>query len=360
MLEAVIARDDLLKQIDALRRRWTLIGPVRRDAPQCQPPVRYFYEPVERAEQIALDFSACVYSPKAYVLPPRETLFRFDHDRGRFSAQPVFDHTRTALVGVHPCDLHALRTLDRALALDAPDEHYSARREHLFLVGVDCAGPCREGVFCGDLGTNRIDVGFDVLLIPLRNGDAHAPVEYGIRFGSDAGRAWLRGSPEGDRTRPPDAADERDHVSFEHRKRSRFQPALRSRREDIAGVLARSYDSLLWDATARRCYSCGSCNLVCPTCYCFDIRDENDLAPGRGARERVWDACMLREFALVAGDHNFRPKAAQRLRHRVYRKGAWIEQRTNAPGCVGCARCDRACTARIGIVEILNQLAEEG
>jgi formate hydrogenlyase subunit 6/NADH:ubiquinone oxidoreductase subunit I len=68
---------------------------------------------------------------------------------------------------------------------------------------------------------------------------------------------------------------------------------------------------------------------------------------------------MLHDFALVAGGHNFRGKAAQRLRHRIFRKGAWIEQRTGLTGCVGCARCVRSCTAHISIVEILNQLAEK-
>jgi formate hydrogenlyase subunit 6/NADH:ubiquinone oxidoreductase subunit I len=41
------------------------------------------------------------------------------------------------------------------------------------------------------------------------------------------------------------------------------------------------------------------------------------------------------------------------------RKGAWISARTAHKGCVGCGRCDRACTAKIHSVEIYNQLAEE-
>jgi formate hydrogenlyase subunit 6/NADH:ubiquinone oxidoreductase subunit I len=68
---------------------------------------------------------------------------------------------------------------------------------------------------------------------------------------------------------------------------------------------------------------------------------------------------MLRDFSLVAGDHNFRARSAERLRHRIFRKGAWIADRTGRMGCVGCGRCDRACTAQISIVQILNQLSEE-
>jgi Fe-S-cluster-containing hydrogenase component 2 len=131
-------------------------------------------------------------------------------------------------------------------------------------------------------------------------------------------------------------------------------------RSRAAALAERSYRSPVWESEAQRCYSCGSCNLVCPTCYCFDIQDENDLPVDTGVRERCWDACMLRDFALVAGNHNFRPQAAQRLRHRVLRKMAWIEGRTGLAGCVGCGRCDRACTARISIVEIMKRLAQEG
>ena len=50
----------------------------------------------------------------------------------------------------------------------------------------------------------------------------------------------------------------------------------------MADLLAKSYDSLLWQATAARCYSCGSCNLVCPTCYCFEMVEQNDLPPSSG------------------------------------------------------------------------------
>ena len=35
---------------------------------------------------------------------------------------------------------------------------------------------------------------------------------------------------------------------------------------------------------------------------------------------RRWDACMLSDFAKVAGDENFRETARRRLRHRINRK----------------------------------------
>jgi ferredoxin len=89
------------------------------------------------------------------------------------------------------------------------------------------------------------------------------------------------------------------------------------------------------------------------------MHDEPDLSGEVGERVREWDGCQLRGFAEVAGGHNFRAAVASRLRHRVFRKGKWIQEQTGLPGCVGCGRCSRACTAKISLVEIYHQLAEE-
>lgn len=353
MLDGIIPHDELLRRIDALRVERRLIGPVARSEPDCTPPVRYFYQPVERAADLALDFTYCVQGPKSVLLPPGETLLRFDHESGKFRVAPVIDQTPTALIGVHPCDVHAIELLDAVFSNDNPDAHYLARRRNLFIVAIDCPQPCTEGVFCRDMETHEARGGFDVILYRL-----DADQRYGVVFGTEAGRDWLRPDAPAGGMRTANSEDERAFIRYRQNKEHAFERLLPTARGELPAMMARSYDSLLWEATAQRCYSCGSCNLTCPTCYCFDIRDENDLGGG-GCRARDWDACMARDFALVAGGHNFRAKPGQRLRHRLYRKAAWIEAQTGLHGCVGCARCDRACTAKISIVEMLRQLAEE-
>lgn len=363
MLDRVVHHDALLHLIRDLQHDWRLIGPVAHAVPDASPPVRYRYEPVDDIAELALDFSYAVYSPRRWLMPPREPLFRFSQASGTFAATPRFDDQLTALVGVHPCDLHAIGLLDHVFNTGVPDEHYRARRERLLIVGVDCAAPCTEGCFCNDLGTNAAERGFDVMLYPL---DAFAEVPpppaervWGVVLGSEVGRTWLAHGPNSSATKLPTPRDARLFEVYKQRKAAAFPYRLTTAAEDLPALLHRSYDSLLWEATGKRCYSCGSCNLVCPTCYCFDIEDTTDLPPTSGVRERRWDGCQLTDFALVAGDHNFRAKAAQRLRHRIFRKGAWVRERTGLTGCVGCGRCDRACSAHIRSVEIYNQLAEE-
>lgn len=387
-LDAVVTRAHLLKRINALATSRRLYGPVARKEPRCEPPVRYFYEEVSRAEELALEFSHCVYGPKAIVLPPRETLLTFDRENGRFRATPCFDDRPTALIGAHPCDLAGLRVLDEVFGKDHRDEHYQVRRQNLFVVGIDCARPCSDESFCRDTHTNDAETGFDVMLYPLGSPDesvANASDasndEFGAVFGSDAGRAWLlashdvghgaAGEIEDEHSEPAPVRNETGagpadrqavrrldaYLTAKHRA---FHRKLGTDWGKVPELLERSYDSLVWQGMAQRCYSCGSCNQVCPTCYCFDIQDCNSLALDGGCRERTWDACMLGDFALVAGGHNFRADPAQRLRHRIHRKGAWIHERTGLTGCVGCGRCTRACTAKISITDVLNQLADEG
>lgn len=369
-LDAVVTRGNLLERIRALGTSRRLVGPVARKEPRCEPPVRYFYQELADVNDLAIDFPCAVYSPKSVVLPPRETLLVFDRSDGRFHAAPQFDATPTALVGVHPCDLHGIRLLDEVFSGNHRDDHYAVRRANLFIVGIDCPAPCSAGCFCRDTHTNDAESGFDVMLYPLSaspappdsggrsDGDDASASDgrYGVVFGSEAGRAWLK---NGDNLALADRDAVRHFDSYLAAKHRAFRRALKTPWKEVPDLLNRSYDSLVWQGTAQRCYSCGSCNLVCPTCYCFDIQDENNLALDGGKRERTWDACMLRDFAVVAGGHNFRPDAAQRLRHRIFRKGAWIQRRAGLSGCVGCGRCTRACTAHISIVDILNQLAED-
>jgi ferredoxin len=115
----------------------------------------------------------------------------------------------------------------------------------------------------------------------------------------------------------------------------------------------------VWAERAQLCHSCGSCNLVCPTCYCFDVQDDVGWDLQNGTRSRRWDGCLLSDFALVAGGHNFRHRREQRYRHRYYRKGKYLWDRMGQIACVGCGRCITACTTKIANpVDVYNALVE--
>jgi sulfhydrogenase subunit beta (sulfur reductase) len=155
--------------------------------------------------------------------------------------------------------------------------------------------------------------------------------------------------------------DEQDHARLDKamsEKWSKFTYRLDADITELSSILSLSYDHPLWAELGERCLSCGACNLVCPTCYCFDVQDEISIDLRSGVRIRSWDSCQLPRFATVAGGHNFRRQRADRLRHRFMRKGKYLQESFNMVGCVGCGRCAQSCPVDISPIVVFNQLAQ--
>ena len=108
----------------------------------------------------------------------------------------------------------------------------------------------------------------------------------------------------------------------------------------------------------EKCLSCGNCTNVCPTCYCFDVRDEPELDLSKGRRIRVWDSCQHESFAKVAGGESFRKQRSERQRHRFSRKYSYPMARYKRLFCTGCGRCSRSCMAKIAMKETLAALLD--
>ena len=111
--------------------------------------------------------------------------------------------------------------------------------------------------------------------------------------------------------------------------------------------------------TARKCIGCGGCNTVCITCSCFDTTDIIYNETSRdGERRRVWSSCMLNDYSTVAGGHNVRAKAGDRMRfkamHKLYDYNARFGKGNM---CVGCGRCDMRCPKDIHFSETIDKLA---
>jgi len=140
---------------------------------------------------------------------------------------------------------------------------------------------------------------------------------------------------------------------------TRYQRSLNVPKERLLKLLQDNYENPFWEFRAKSCLSCGSCVMVCPTCFCFDVQDEMALNLIEGERYRNWDGCVLVDFAKVASGENFRHTKGSRFRHRILRKGKYILEKYGRAGCVGCGRCATACLAKIASpVEAFNAIAE--
>jgi len=322
--------------------------------PQAKGP-EFAFEPITDPSQLRLDYDTTILPPKKVLQPQQERLatftlpprFRGGQEGGREPrVEPVIEARPTVLLGVHPCDLHAIRLLDRVFSQDHPDAHYLERRRQTIIVSLECLTPCDEHCFCKDMGTLTAAEGYDLHLTDL------GPV-YAVDVGTEAGEHLLsRYGTAGEATE----ADIRRLNEVLSAKWPRFTYRLDFDAAELPALLSTAYDHPLWDELGERCFACGSCTNVCPTCYCFDVFDEVTMALTEGERLRRWDSCQLDEFARVAGGENFREARSARQRHRFMRKGKYIYERFGELGCVGCGRCIRTCVAKISIVEGFNAI----
>jgi formate hydrogenlyase subunit 6/NADH:ubiquinone oxidoreductase subunit I len=305
---------------------------------------QFVFDDIDSAEEINLEYPTSVLPPKKFLLPQRETLFSFQDGGSQIDVE--ITEEPTVIMGVHTCDMHAIQLLDRVHATGYEDQHYQTRRANTTLVSIECLHPCMEHSFCKSMGTLSITEGYDVHLTDL--GD-----HYAVDIGSEKGAALLEGF---DSLQDPTDANYKRVNKVMAEKWPRFSYRLDFDITELPDILTLSQNSVLWDELGERCLACGMCTKVCPTCYCFDVKDEVDLTLKNGQRQRVWDSCQIDEFATVAGGHNFREKRALRQRHRFFRKGKYQTEAYGLVGCVGCGRCAAACLVHITPVDTFNEL----
>ncbi len=310
---------------------------------------RFVFGPLERAEELRLDYDVTILPPRKYLMPARETLVRFDLGDSPKAEACVEDIAPTVLVGMHPYDMIATNQLDRLMSDANPDPNYLARREALTVIGIDPAR-ASEKAFWGAVGCDAVEDGFDLWLTDI--GGA-----YVVEVGSEKGAALLAEHAQG-----RDATDEEIAARAASREALQQIGTVRPvsfRPTELPALLRRCFEHDLWAEQAESCLSCGSCNMVCPTCYCFDVQDEVDISLKSGRRYRAWDGCLLEDFAKVGTGENFREKRLQRYRHRFYRKGMYLYDKYGFIACVGCGRCAAACLPDIADpVNVFNTLQE--
>src|SRR5574341_92864 len=315
-----------------------VVGPVEKDG-------GFAFDEITEPARLRLDYTTTVLPPKKYLLPPREVLFEFD-SAGDGLVGPAPPHQVTVIMGVHTCDLHAIRLLDEVFSSGLADSQYLARRKQTLIISLECLTPCDEHPFCKSMGTLTADEGYDLHLTDL--GDAYA-----VDIGTEAGRDLLM---QHARVRAGSPEDMKRLSAVLSEKWPKFPYRLNFDVSDLPSLLGLSMKSPLWNQLGERCLGCAACTNVCPTCFCFDIKDEVEFDLRHGRRVRVWDSCQLDEFATVAGGHNFRKSRALRQRHRFMRKGKYILEAHKHLGCVGCGRCARACLVDITPVNVFNEL----
>lgn len=299
---------------------------------------QYLYRPIDSARQIAWEFDKTALSVKEFFFTPTEQLVVFEMSGSEVFLHEIHNTRDRILFGIRPCDARGLVVLDAMFLETEPvDPHYRDHRQRNLLVGLACA-EMGETCFCTSMGGSPDDTtGMDIMLTAVDGG-------FLVDVLTERG-AGIAASLE---------SVETDQLPT-HPKRT---PEIKTPRQDQWEKL---FQNPIWEDTAERCLSCRICAYLCPTCRCFDVRDEQ-LPSENGAQKferiRIWDSCASEAYRKIAGGHNPRAAKAERLRNRMFCKYHYYPAQYGPMACTGCGRCIEHCPVNIDIVETLQTLAE--
>jgi len=282
---------------------------------------------------------------KSFLNPARKMVSgKEKNDSGRASC------TGQAIVaGVKACDLSSLILQDHVfLKGDCEDPFYAFHRHNTLIISCDCTY-AKETCFC---------LAMEGRPYPTKDFDLNLSLQdnlFVVEVGSVKGMAivnnyktFFKDCKMGDLS-GRDSMRENVSLQVKNFIEKRGTPEAAA----INGNMKKSYDNLpFWQDVSSTCVECGACNLICPTCHCFLLFDERSQQ--RIGRGKVWDACLYKTFAKVAGGHNPRKHLYERMRNRFDKKFAFFPEVLDYFACTGCGRCIEACPGDIDIREVLK------
>jgi NAD(P)H-flavin reductase/NAD-dependent dihydropyrimidine dehydrogenase PreA subunit len=311
---------------------------------------KFAFGPLESSTELRLDYDVTLLPPKKYFFPQRETMFTYDLVGG-VSAKNSVEAKPTVIIGVHPYDIVALFHMDEIFRETKSDPYYFEKRNSTIIIGINIQKMTKWN-FSPFMGCATVDYGYDLMLTDLGN-------RYAISVGSQKGGELLAKYAKN-----INGALARDIQLVGQKKREIVNMSKQKfdfPTELIPELLKKTYEeSGFWEEHSEKCLACGSCVLVCPTCYCFDVKDQPDLAMEKVERVRTWDGCLLEDFAKIASGENFRPTRPTRYRHRYFKKGKYLYDKFGFISCVGCGRCGSNCLPDIANpVDLFNDMYKE-
>ncbi|MEZ0360949.1 MAG: 4Fe-4S dicluster domain-containing protein [Hydrogenobacter sp.] len=286
-----------------------------------------------------------VNSIKSFIHPPELTFMRMEKKETKVKFSYDLPKGKYAFFDVRACDLKSLKILDEVF-MDKnifPDPYYKSLRDDIFVVAVNCTY-ATDVCFCDTLSSGpEAKEGFDLCLTEIEEG-------FLVEVGTERGAKLLEGIYL-------EEADD-DKSSKKQEKINSLKVRKEVLPEDLPQRLYSAMEHPFWDEVAKRCLACANCTQVCPTCFCFDILEVNDIDLNRSCRVRVWDSCFSPSFATLH-KFNLRESIMSRYRQWLMHKFAyWIDQ-FGTFGCVGCGRCVTWCPVGIDLLESVKSLLKE-
>jgi len=320
----MLKKEDFHLFVNLLMKSYDVVAPTNNKA-------LVVYSKVSSPDQIELGKNS-FYPPKKYFLPKAETLLSYQKKKPLIGGEKdnikqVIDTKKQVILGMRMCDVSAVNHMDHFYLSDYTDPYYKAKRENTFIIALKCNKEDGDNCFCTSF--EHKDEGYDLYLEQTEEG-------FIVDVKTKKGMSLI--------------------------DKKIFKGSLREANKQLPSCTLKlstmhiKKDSPAWQKYADKCLSCSACNIVCPTCGCFDIQDKPALDMKSGKRIRVWDFCQSADYTRVAGNHIFRQGRLERFKHRLLCKFEYFKKNFGDVTCTGCGRCITACPT--GVCDIPNILSD--
>ncbi len=342
-----IEKDNWENGLAGLSDNYRLFGPVKKAE-------FHNFKELAKGDTPDLNCLNTRLSPKSIIYPQSQALLEYSLDESRedhhIMKEVDTDYSPRAVIGIRPCDAKAFLLVGHNF--DTPeykDPYWIQAYEATTLVGLACDSPC-SSCFCTTAGCGPFhEEGLDVLLVD--SGET-----YLAKILTDKGENLMQTAGWNEIADLDRAQKEIGAKKAAAEAKISATIITDKLKEADTNVL---YNASFWEEVSFSCINCGTCTFACPTCWCFDIQDEN--RGKAGLRMRNWDSCMFPLFTMHGSGHNPRGTRLHRVRQRFMHKLKYYVDKYDAGiQCVGCGRCIRSCPVNIDIRRVSNYMNSYG
>ncbi len=341
--ELILSKDNLYPLLRKLIKGARLIAPVKNEHGDT-----LFCE-INDIDKTELDLeNQAQTSLKPFFLPQQETLAEYSITGDNYTFTEPDPAQATIFFGVRSCDLTALLYMDLIFSKPTKDATYYDRRNNSLIITLGCNQPFAN-CFCEATGSGPyMEYGYGLQFIDL--GDRYF-VSAGRRKGVDLLEKW------GYFFRDVQEEDQKRRYQLFLEARGQF-----SRNIQVSHACKKlqkeTVSEEIWEKLSSRCYDCGGCAYVCPTCTCFSV-DDKPLDETSGLRIRTWDACTSNGFTRMAGGHNPIDRSKHALKRRFLHKLKHDYKNHGKASCTGCGRCVDICFGGVDITTFIELFTKQ-
>ncbi len=322
--------------VDELVKSSDVYGPIKKKVSS--------YEKLNSSKELFFE-TLPEYTAKGLFFKPKEMILGIDNGKIIVPKFLKEEQKRKVLLGLRLCELAAINKQDTAFGkgVGGADPYYKKRRSNTLLFGYHQKECGDKWCFCQSVD---LDYSFDLMFYKRVD---HYLIEVGTQAGLNVIKEFGK------------YFDNSSYVLTSEDKKIENQLKLDSLQIDSI------YENQLWQTLSDECLSCGVCNALCPTCYCFEFKESkisSNVKKGKSGGDKFektrWPSeCQLEAFTRVAGGHIFRSKKIDKFKHRIYHQLKYFKDKTGKTLCVGCGRCIRHCPTKIDFVSGINKMLKE-